>query len=231
MDPIKIIFFDIDGTLVDMNRKCISEKTVEALRRLRERGILLCIATGRSPVSLPKFEGVEFDAFLTFNGSYCFCKEGDIFSNPIPYADVMTLLRNAAGLGRPVALATKEKLTANGWEEDLAQYYAFAGLTLEPSEDFEECLREEVYQLMMGCREAAYPGYCRMCRVRRSLPGGIGRWISSLPAAVRAWASKRSWPITVWTDPRPWPSATETTTSKCSRPWAPASLWKTPPQD
>lgn len=157
MDPIKIIFFDIDGTLVDMNRKCISEKTVEALRRLRERGILLCIATGRSPVSLPKFEGVEFDAFLTFNGSYCFCKEGDIFSNPIPHADVMTLLRNAAGLGRPVALATKEKLTANGWEEDLAQYYAFAGLTLEPSEDFEECLREEVYQLMMGCREADYP--------------------------------------------------------------------------
>ena len=25
MDNIKIIFFDIDGTLIDMNRKCLSE--------------------------------------------------------------------------------------------------------------------------------------------------------------------------------------------------------------
>ena len=28
MDNIKIIFFDIDGTLIDMNRKCISENTL-----------------------------------------------------------------------------------------------------------------------------------------------------------------------------------------------------------
>lgn len=156
MDQIKIIFFDIDGTLIDMNKKRISEKTLEALIRLKERGILLCIATGRSPVSLPKFEGVEFDAFLTFNGSYCFHKEGDIFRNPIPHEDVLTILRNAASLGKSVSLATKERLAANGWEEDLAQYYAFARLKLEVAEDFEETLGEDVYQVMMGCREEDY---------------------------------------------------------------------------
>ena len=64
MNSIKIIFFDIDGTLIDMRTKRISEKMLETLIRLKENGIILCIATGRSPISLPFFEGVEFDAFL-----------------------------------------------------------------------------------------------------------------------------------------------------------------------
>lgn len=42
---IKIIFFDIDGTLIDMERKVISERTVETLCRLQENGIKICVAT------------------------------------------------------------------------------------------------------------------------------------------------------------------------------------------
>ena len=37
MQQIKIIFFDIDGTLIDMQSKHISPRTVEALHRLRAR--------------------------------------------------------------------------------------------------------------------------------------------------------------------------------------------------
>jgi HAD superfamily hydrolase (TIGR01484 family) len=71
MEQIKIIFFDVDGTLVDMKKKKISANTVETLQRLRQKGIRICMATGRTPVTGPSFEGVEFDAYLTFNGSYC----------------------------------------------------------------------------------------------------------------------------------------------------------------
>ena len=35
MNKIKIIFFDIDGTLIDMNTKKISTKTIETLKRLK----------------------------------------------------------------------------------------------------------------------------------------------------------------------------------------------------
>ena len=66
MGKIKIIFFDIDGTLLRLRAKELSEKTVEALNRLKANGIRLCIATGRTPVSLPHFSGIEFDTFLTF---------------------------------------------------------------------------------------------------------------------------------------------------------------------
>ena len=33
------VFFDIDGTLIDMEKKCVTEKMLETLRRLQEKGI------------------------------------------------------------------------------------------------------------------------------------------------------------------------------------------------
>lgn len=157
MNQIKIIFFDIDGTLVDMQTKQISTKTTEALQRLKANGIKICIATGRSPISLPKFAGVDFDAYLTFNGSYCYDRVGTIFSNPICTGDVQRIIQNAAGIGRPVSVATKDRLAANGADEDLAEYYSFAQLELTVAEDFETVCREEIHQVMLGCRETDYP--------------------------------------------------------------------------
>ena len=65
MKDIKIIFFDIDGTLIDVDTKKVTPKMLETLRRLKEKGIIICIATGRAPMAVPTFEGVEFDAILT----------------------------------------------------------------------------------------------------------------------------------------------------------------------
>lgn len=75
MKQIKIVFFDIDGTLIDMQKKQISPQTLEMLKLLKGNGIRICLATGRSPVSLPVFDEVEFDAYLTFNGSLCYTKQ------------------------------------------------------------------------------------------------------------------------------------------------------------
>ena len=86
MHKPRIIFFDIDGTLIDMEKKRITERTLDALRRLQQNGILLAVATGRSPLIVPKFDGVEFDVFLTYNGSYCYDRRGDIFCQPHPAA-------------------------------------------------------------------------------------------------------------------------------------------------
>ena len=69
MHKPRIIFFDIDGTLIDMEKKRITERTLDALCRLQQNGILLAVATGRSPLIVPRFDGVEFDVFLTYNGS------------------------------------------------------------------------------------------------------------------------------------------------------------------
>lgn len=157
MDRIKIAFFDIDGTLIDMNTKHITARTVDALRRLRAHGVKVCIATGRSPMTLPDFDGAEFDAFLTFNGSLCYAGEETIFSAPIPHADVLRLVDNATALGRPVAVATRDTIAANGTDKDLTDYFAIANEEPPLTADFNAVCAREVYQLMLGCRAADYP--------------------------------------------------------------------------
>lgn len=158
MNPVKIIFFDIDGTLIDIEHKKISERTLEALRRLQQNNILICLATGRGPVTLPHFDGITFDAFLTFNGSYCFNSQQTIFSNPIPTEDVKIFVRNAASIGRPVSIATKENFYANGKDQDLIDYFAVPKLEVNVSEKFDDVLEhEDVYQLLLGCRSEDYP--------------------------------------------------------------------------
>ena len=118
MEDVKIIFFDIDGTLIDMNKKVISEKMLTTLRALKEKNILLCLATGRSPIALPQFQDVDFDAYLTFNGSYCFNQTESIHEYPIPSSDIKQIIENAQALNRPVAIATKDKTIANGKDDD-----------------------------------------------------------------------------------------------------------------
>lgn len=161
MDRIKIVFFDIDGTLLNFGAKGVTEKTRQTLEKLRQEGILLCIATGRSPVVVPKFEGLKFDAYVTYNGSYCYDESGVIFSSPIAPDDVQTLMANAAAIGRPLCVATSQRLAANGWDVDLADYYALAHLQLKVDADFAEVARQPVYQVMMGCRESEHPAILR----------------------------------------------------------------------
>lgn len=181
MEQIKIAFFDVDGTLVDMQKKKISPRTVEMLQRLRQKGILICMATGRTPVTVPKFDGVDFDAYLTFNGSLCYNSTGVMFSNAIPPEDVQKLIYNAAALGRPVSIATKDRVTANGYEEDLAEYYSFAGIPLEVTEDFEEVSRQEVYQVMLGCRVCDHPALMQGVAGAR-ITGWWDRAVDVIPA-------------------------------------------------
>ena len=156
MKQIKIIFFDIDGTLIDIHAKRISERTKETLKNLKRNGIKICVATGRSPVTLPTFEDIEFDAYLTYNGSLCYNWSEIIYSNPISTGDVKKIIQNATDIARPVSIATKNKLVANGMDADLEEYYSFAHQKLVVSDNFFSVCEEEISQIMLGCREQDY---------------------------------------------------------------------------
>lgn len=156
MSKPKIIFFDIDGTLIDMKVKHISERTLETLKRLQRKGIRICIATGRPIIMVPKFEGVEFDTYLTFNGSYCADKDGVIFNNPIPKADVLKVIANASAMGKPVNIASVDGMMANGSDEKLVEYFAHGSQELTVSDEFENELKKDIYQLMIAATNDEY---------------------------------------------------------------------------
>ncbi len=148
MSKIKIAFFDIDGTLMDPEKKRITDNTKKALLKLKENGVKICIATGRPPEKVPDFksEGIDFDAFLTFNGSYSFNETETIFENPLDKEDVKQIIQNGEEMGHLVVLATKDRTEANGLEEDLVEYFSIANQRIKLATDFEELSKDEVFR-------------------------------------------------------------------------------------
>ena len=180
---IRIAFFDIDGTLIDMQRKQITEQTLETLRALQANGIRICIATGRGPHAVPKFPGVEFDAYLTYNGACCYTPEKQIFSMPIPREQVRRIIRNAAEMGHPSVVASYSCAIANGTEPDLDAYFGIAKVPVPVSERFEAAVSGEVYQLMIAVKQPEYE------RLLRDAPAAkIAAWwdraVDVIPAAA-----------------------------------------------
>lgn len=156
-NPYKIAFFDIDGTLISLGVGRMTERMKETLLRLKEKGVILCIATGRPKINVPRFEEIGFDVFLTFNGSYCSTGDGQtLYKQPIAHEDVVRIVQNGAGIKRPVSVATVDRIAANGTDQDLDEYFALAKQKVEIAKDFEALIEEDVYQMMMGIRSSEY---------------------------------------------------------------------------
>lgn len=66
----KIIFLDVDGTLVDYENK-LPESAVKAIKKARENGHLVYICTGRSRAEVPNMLwDIGLDGMIGGNGSY-----------------------------------------------------------------------------------------------------------------------------------------------------------------
>ncbi len=76
-------------------------------------------------------------------------------------------------MGKPVALATKDRMAANGKDQDLIDYYAFGNAEVDVAEDFEDIKKEKVYQVLMGARVEEYQEILKGVRELRLRHGGI----------------------------------------------------------
>ena len=84
---IKLIAFDLYGTLLDMKHQ-LHEKTIEAVKKVREKGIRTLVATGRMYCSAqPHTDRLEItDPVITYNGALVVDPKDNnqIFHSPIP---------------------------------------------------------------------------------------------------------------------------------------------------
>ncbi len=94
---IKAIFFDVDGTLVGYQSHQINPKDIESLRKLRENGILLFIATGRDLLIPREAKIVEpimplMTGIVNSNGQQCLLTDGtEISSHPLDSKDYQAI--------------------------------------------------------------------------------------------------------------------------------------------
>lgn len=74
----KIIFSDLDGTLINKEQKELHEGNFEAIKRWRQAGNLFVICTGRNPIDiLPTLKAcdLEFDYLVLCNGASLYDKD------------------------------------------------------------------------------------------------------------------------------------------------------------
>lgn len=140
---IKILFFDIDGTLLEFGKKEMHQELVDALNLVKQKGIKIILATGRPPFVVPKFHGIEFDGVLSFNGSYCFTPNELIYKNPLNKKDIQTFVDNAKKLKKAVTLAGINKMGCN-FDDEIYQ------MMVATTEDQDELILENTTTLKVA---------------------------------------------------------------------------------
>lgn len=109
----KIVFFDIDGTLLD-HEKELPESTKKAIKQLKESGVYVAIATGRAPFMFEDLrKELDIDTFVSFNGQYVVFEGEVIYKNPLNAEKMHILRENAAKSAHPLVYLNHETMKAN----------------------------------------------------------------------------------------------------------------------
>ncbi|MBQ1342440.1 MAG: HAD-IIB family hydrolase, partial [Erysipelotrichaceae bacterium] len=108
----RVIFFDIDGTLLSHSTGRIPESTIRAIKKVQETGVKCVIATGRDLVEMEKLpiHDIDFDGYLTLNGNICIDKDKKMFAGNEIAPDEVEVLVNIFKAGKiPFVLIGQEK--------------------------------------------------------------------------------------------------------------------------
>lgn len=113
---IKVVFFDVDGTLLSHSRKAVPESARRALEQLRKAGVKVVAATGRYIKELEKLpvNELDFDGYLTLNGVLCLDENKEIFyGDAIEGNERESIIRMFEQKELPVLLIEKDQIYIN----------------------------------------------------------------------------------------------------------------------
>lgn len=145
---IKAVFFDVDGTIFSLKTKTIPESTRNALKNLREKGIKVIVATGRSINDLSHIDNIEFDGFLTFNGGHCKTVSGEVmFRKVINSADIKSLINYSEKSDVSFSLMYEDGVRISHESPQVLELYRHVNLPVPALYDRENADIENVLQV------------------------------------------------------------------------------------
>ncbi len=117
----KVIFFDIDGTLLSPATGQVPESTKEAIALLHEKGIQSVIATGRDIAEIRKLPlgDIPFDGYLTLNGNICLDGKEQMFAGNAIVAEELDVLVSIFKAGKIPFVLIGEKQRYINYVDDV----------------------------------------------------------------------------------------------------------------
>jgi len=149
---IKLIVFDLDGTLLDLEHK-LQDKTIEAVKKVREKGIKTMVATGRMYCSAKphtKLLGMV-DPVIAYNGALVIDPndEKEIFHAPIPFEIADEITKMVVNNGYHLQLYIDDKLYVAEKNKYTDTYYDIAGIEANYVGRLDEFLSEEPTKMLI----------------------------------------------------------------------------------
>ena len=110
---VKAVFFDIDGTLVN-DSKSVLKSTKEAIKIVKDQGVLVGVATGRGPFFVKELmEDLDLDFAVTYNGQYIFNKDRVLFASPIDKGSLRQIISYAKENQKEIAMGTRQDVVGS----------------------------------------------------------------------------------------------------------------------
>lgn len=146
---IKAIFFDIDGTLLSFKTHSVPQSAIDAINEVKRKGIKVILATGRLLKQIKNLEGIEFDGFITVNGSYCVTTEGEVIGKRvIPRKELESLLSYQDNIMEfSFAFMVQDGIYVNRVDDNVKLISDLIKLPIVPVSDLHKMVNDEIFQL------------------------------------------------------------------------------------
>jgi len=154
---IRAAFFDIDGTLLSHKTLQVTQATIDAVKKLRQAGILCIVATGRHRTELEKLplDELEFDGYLTLNGQLLLDgRKNARYGVPITGSAKELLLSLFENHTLPVLLLEQDRIYLNYVDAGVEQAQAAISTSVPEISDYAGA---ELYQACLYLPEDGHP--------------------------------------------------------------------------
>ncbi|MDK8182445.1 Cof-type HAD-IIB family hydrolase [Paenibacillus sp. UMB4589-SE434] len=149
----RMIFFDIDGTLLD-HHKQLPASAKEAVLALKDAGHEVAFATGRSPFMLKALQDeLDIHSFVCFNGQYVMLDNKVIYQHPIPSDVLRSLSAHTLQTGHPLVYLDHEAMRSSTPFHARIEAGIGSLQYKHPAYDPEYYKERHIYQSMLFCTE------------------------------------------------------------------------------
>lgn len=155
----KVVFFDLDGTLLNDN-KVVLESSKRAIRVLQDKGIYTVISTGRSPRMFDwLLDELNISSYVSMNGQHVVFEGAEIYSNPMDPDMVHDLTTTAHRYGHGLAYSNYQNIRVNAENHPLI-YPSYEYLKIDyPVVETEFYKHSPIHQIQLYCERNYAPFY------------------------------------------------------------------------
>ncbi len=156
---MKIIFLDIDGTVLSHTTNSIPQSALNAINEVRKQGILVFGCTGRHLLELEKLplEDLHVDGWITMNGAYNYLSDGTLISSyPITKQDIQILYDGLQKTPFPVQFLESHQMYMNLHDEYVKESLEKIHSKQDPIQPLDRILRNEIFMFIPWVKQEIF---------------------------------------------------------------------------